>query len=371
MASSSYQIADAVELDYADLLAGRDLGEEIERAFGASGAGLLTVKNVPGFVEARRILLPLARKFALLPDDVKDKYVHAESYYAFGWSHGKENLEGKPDLSKGSFYANPQYDFPVEDEAIVAQYPSFVHPNIWPNRELPEFAPAFKHLGQIIVSVGELIAKQCDAFVHSRCPSYPVDKLYSIIRDSKCCKARLLHYFPVAPDAIQSKQDFSSWCGWHNDHGSLTGLTSALFLNESGEIVQANTDPEAGLYARSRHSDLLKILIPENNIAFQIGETAQVHSGGYLQATPHAVRSSAVSGVSRETFAVFMEPMWAEPMAAPHGVDPTQTQTQSAAANLPKGVPPLAKRWIPVAAHEDKVPQTFGEFSEVTHKSYY
>lgn len=41
---------------------------------------------------------------------------------------------------------------------------------------------------------------------------------------------------------------------------------------------------------------------------------------GCAQATPHAVRGSSVKGVSRETFAVFMEPMWMEPMNFPEGV---------------------------------------------------
>eukprot|EP01031_Cornospumella_fuschlensis_P027044 gene27044-32678_t len=103
-------------------------------------------------------------------------------------------------------------------------------------------------------------------------------------------------------------------------------------------------------------------------------ETAQVHSGGYLQATPHAVRGSSVPQVSRETFAVFMEPMWDMPMLAPRGVDPAMTQSQSAAANLPPGVPPLRKRWVAMSADDveaDKRAQTFGEFSEETHKSYY
>jgi hypothetical protein len=33
-----------------------------------------------------------------------------------------------------------------------------------------------------------------------------------------------------------------------------------------------------------------------------------------LQATPHAVRGSSQPGVSRQTFAVFMEPNWNEPV---------------------------------------------------------
>lgn len=108
---------------------------------------------------------------------------------------------------------------------------------------------------------------------------------------------------------------------------------------------------------------MIKINIPLDHIGFQIGETAQVHSGGLLQATPHAVRGSAVAGVSRETFAVFMEPNWYESMNVPEGLDPSCAQSQSAAKNLPPGVPPLASRWNPS--------QDFSQFTEVTLNSYY
>ncbi|RYH00699.1 hypothetical protein EON65_48870 [archaeon] len=88
----AYQIAEVVELDYHDLVEGKDLTAQIERAFGVDGVGVLTVKNVPNFVQARQKLLPLAKTFADLPEETKGKYVHKESYYAFGWSHGKENV---------------------------------------------------------------------------------------------------------------------------------------------------------------------------------------------------------------------------------------------------------------------------------------
>jgi hypothetical protein len=58
----------------------------------------------------------------------------------------------------------------------------------------------------------------------------------------------------------------------------------------------------------------------------------------YQQATPHAVKGSSIHGISRETFACFMEPNWDEPMNCPEGVDPSAAQTQSAAINLPPGV---------------------------------
>ena len=75
-----------------------------------------------------------------------------------------------------------------------------------------------------------------------------------------------------------------------------------------------------------------------------------------------------IPNISRETFAVFMEPMWMEPMVIPSGIDPSLAQSQSAAENLPKGVPSLASRW---KYNHNDIPQTFGEFSELTHQSYY
>ena len=40
-------------LDYNDLIQGKDLTSSIENAFGVNGPGLLTVKNIPGLIEAR------------------------------------------------------------------------------------------------------------------------------------------------------------------------------------------------------------------------------------------------------------------------------------------------------------------------------
>lgn len=54
----------------------------------------------------------------------------------------------------------------------------------------------------------------------------------------------------------------------------------------------------------------------------QVGEALQVHSGGLLRATPHYVRAAqgpAAAGISRNTFAVFMQPDVEEPMACPQG----------------------------------------------------
>lgn len=107
----------------------------------------------------------------------------------------------------------------------------------------------------------------------------------------------------------------------------------------------------------------MKVSIPPDHIGFQIGETAQVHSGGLLQATPHAVRGAGLPNVSRESFAVFMEPNWDEPMDFPSERALEQVQSQSAAANLPSGVPRLTTRWAPG--------QDFAAFTAATLNAYY
>jgi isopenicillin N synthase-like dioxygenase len=46
-------------------------------------------------------------------------------------------------------------------------------------------------------------------------------------------------------------------------------------------------------------------------LAFQLGESMRILSGGYLQATPHSVGTSkelAGKGIGRNTIALFMQP---------------------------------------------------------------
>lgn len=226
------QTTTVVELDFQDLLnSNSDLHSQIESAYGAEGLGILTIKNVPRLDVARKMLLPLAQKFGTLDESIQSKFTHAQSNYSFGWSHGKENLEGKVDRYKGSFYANPQYDIPCENEVLVNDNIEFIHPNIWPKSDLPELEFAFKDLGQIIIQVGTLIAKRCDEYIKSKMPNYHQDMLQSTIEKSLCNKGRLLHYYPltdVEPNENMRNSGQSSWCGWHNDHGSITGLTSAM-----------------------------------------------------------------------------------------------------------------------------------------------
>lgn len=88
----------------------------------------------------------------------------------------------------------------------------------------------------------------------------------------------MLHYFPYSK---VSKSTEADWCGWHNDHGALTALTSAMYIDKDGNEISL-TKPEGGLYAKNRFGEIERIAIPQDMLAFQLGEVSQIITGGYL-----------------------------------------------------------------------------------------
>lgn len=126
-----------------------------------------------------------------------------------------------------------------------------------------------------MISVGSLVAKQIDAYAHKVHPKYPKDKLYQVISKGSGHIGRLLHYFPF--DKKENVED--DWCGWHNDHGALTALTSAMYIDKTGKEIKFK-ETKGGLFAKNRFSEVSKISIPPEMLAFQLGESAQIMTGG-------------------------------------------------------------------------------------------
>lgn len=78
-----------------------------------------------------------------------------------------------------------------------------------------------------MMEVGGYLARQIDSYTHKHVATYPKDHLQRIISTGRGHIGRILHYFP-----FENKGDTEDdWCGWHNDHGSLTGLTSAMYVD--------------------------------------------------------------------------------------------------------------------------------------------
>lgn len=134
--------------------------------------------------------------------------------------------------------------------------------------------------------------------------------------------------------------------------GSRAGLTSAMYIKDGREVP--NTDPSAGLYICNRSGEVVQAAIPPDHIAYQMGQVMAIQSGGLLRATPHYVRAAAKGepGVSRNTFAVFMQPETAMPLEAPKAAEAV-----GALLCLDSG------HWQPG--------MTFGEFAEATMHGYY
>lgn len=339
-----------VNVRYSQLLTTeRNIAQELEKGFGRNGLGILAVSEVPGYPELRRKLLLLAERVAGLPTEERRALEDPDSRYSFGWSHGKEILEsGKPDVLKGSFYANPLTDKPTRDDKLIKRYPSYCRPNLWPHSTLPDLEPTFKKLGKLIFEVGLQLAYHCDMHASSK-DIIPLQwSLQKSLRRSVCHKGRLLHYFPASStEHSQGSDCISSWCGWHTDHGSLTGLTCAMYTSEGQEVPCPDRD--AGLYVKNAAGAIVKAEFDKDAIAFQMGEATELLSGGLYHATPHCVRAAqgeAAIGVRRNAFALFLQPQWDEAMKLP--ASRLQDQDDRPSVEL-----------------------SFGDFSEQTISNYY
>lgn len=268
-----------------------------------------------------------------------DKLESPASKWLVGWSCGKETLkDGRYDTLKGSYYVNCAPAFENQQASVAKKYPSFPEytaPNVWPAEELlPGFEQAFRELCTFIIDIAALVARACDKYAEVNIEGYKQGYLEHVVKTSVSTKARLLHYFPTPASQGETcngtSNDEDDWCATHLDHGCLTGLTSAMFIDEEAhppatgtsftplQELERSPDPKAGLYIHSRTGAVTKVAIPRDCLAFQTGEALEVITKGKFKAVPHYVRGagpgvgSKVGGrVARNTLAVFTQPnLW-------------------------------------------------------------
>lgn len=218
-------------------------------------------------------------------------------------------------------------------------FPEYLSPNVWPSETvLPGFKPSLEALCRLLIDTAVLVARACDRFAERDVAGYPRGYLEHVVSTSSTTKARLLHYYPQAQSALADPNgDDDDWCATHLDHGCLTGLTSAMFIDEKRtspavppdalpkdaasatgaslpplEELAASPDPQAGLYIKSRAGETVQVKIPRDCVAFQTGEALERITDGKFKAVPHfvrGVRASVSDGrVARNTLAVFTQP---------------------------------------------------------------
>jgi isopenicillin N synthase-like dioxygenase len=318
-------------------------------AFGPDSLGILVVTDLPpAFPTLRHKVLSNSSRLAALPSPTLQSLTNPTAKYLVGWSHGVETLKpGIVDTAKGSYYLNCAfYRSPELQGADSTKNPGFEEytaPNIWPSEaDIPGFRADAEALISLIIDTAVLVAKACDTFAQREVDGYEPGYLQRVVKQSTTSKARLLHYFPngsqqpplpsASPTSTQEDSDDLSsenddWCATHLDHGCLTGLTSAMFLDDTdpNDLTELSTspDPKAGLYIRSRANETFKVAIPRHALAFQTGEALELITQGRFKAVPHFVRGVANSDsaanddddvaaktmrVARNTLAVFTQP---------------------------------------------------------------
>jgi len=57
---------------------------------------------------------------------------------------------------------------------------------------------------------------------------------------------------------------------FHNDHGALTGLVPPIYFDNKGKEVAAPEDG-AGLYVLSRRGEVVRAIVPNDHLAFEVG----------------------------------------------------------------------------------------------------
>lgn len=245
-------MAGLVVLEYDDLVAGKDLSEEILRAYGAGSVGALAVRGIPNWNSMTTSTLPQIHHLqALNPEKLKE-LEDPTSMYNAGWSLGKEKMGDTPDFSKASFYFNPLSDDPCPE--FRDEFPWALPKNLWPAEEdIPNFKSNACQLGSVMKDVAVLLSRQIDSLLTARVPGYESGLFYNAMLNSMKAKARALYYFPITPSTTATTRG-DNWIAWHNDSGFLTCLAGEIFVDHATGQVIENPEPEhAGLWIANRY----------------------------------------------------------------------------------------------------------------------
>ena len=343
-------------------------------AFAPGGTGLLLVTGLPRELEALRAAL-LARAPALPPraallaehglgSDTSGPGAPASATLQLAWGQGGPAAAWDCAASAASAAAAARPASPLRAD--------------------------MEALGSAWAAVCAAVAGACDAWIPGGAALAPA------LLAAREAKARLIYYGPGPAH--------EPWQAWHKDYGLFTAVSAPLYWEGGGggDVAGAATQqqllplaplasqpPGAGLHvlcaggSDGSGARVLAAGLEGACLAVQVGEAAQVLSGGALAAVPHCVlRAPAASApaCSRATFVVFCQPPSEAPMlpcCAGAGADAAgaaaarvhAAEHPSWAAHLRGVVPPLAARWPgPGGA---AAPCTFTGFGRSTVKAYY
>jgi hypothetical protein len=418
----------------------------VAAAFSPAGLGLVLVRVPPDGTSAlggpRVAALAAARECALLPDAGAQRTALACNGLGSDVPLGRRH-RGASTFSASYALTWPPAQASGSDDCAPCD-PGFLDSHAARSSARHATPPLRRDLdavGRLLVHVAALVARALDASLALTAGGNPPHRrpgpgpLESCVARSGAAKVRLVHYYSRAeggydgrasapadpPDADgcarRRRGDLAAlcdWQGWHFDHGLLTALCGPAYYSRCAtagtdedvtDAVAASSDVACGLVVLRSTSPAfpgsrlvpVTVHVPADCVAVQVGEAAQILTGGATAATAHCVArprlASAVcgppagdsddgphhqqelDGVSRSVCVAFLQPPWDEcmepplPTAGPGAVPPESSAapvlraSAAACASLAGLLPPLAERWAPGA--------TFADFSKAVTRAYY
>ena len=220
------------------------------------------------------LVMAEARRFFDLSDTAKREIDYSQSPAFRGYmSVGVENTAGKPDLREQVEIATEGLPAPA---AAWPPYERLRGPNQWPSAQ-PELQRVVLEYTEHMLHVSADITQALTMAL-----ALPADTLAPSFEPAPHWQLKLASYEPGAEAADESAPP-QIGVGAHTDSGFLTCL-----LQDSAGGLQA--------YTQGEWVDVPFIGL--DTIVCNLGEVAEVSSGGYLLATPHRVLSPPVPRLS-------------------------------------------------------------------------
>ncbi|KAF9605068.1 hypothetical protein IFM89_013738 [Coptis chinensis] len=360
------EILEPYELHYTDLInlsssssSSSSKKEELERVddvmqtLGPLGPGLLTITGVPKAAELRGILLPLARKLALINNDDRKRILKEHGL-------GSDVSLKNPERSASSFALQLKYVQSTSSDNDGDSSGEHSHVldadscHEFTDSEFMNLGSTFKELGICMMELGLHLARLCDRAIGEQ-------TIEQSILNSSTAKGRLIHYHstldrlllkeaakrngsgkkvarhPLTCHHGLGKSDVSEgvegtphrdsnlehanevrpcktslsnlWQQWHYDYGIFTILTAPMFTSpcdqpKTEEEEEEEEDgcwncperqhpsPSGHTYLQifdSNNSKIFLVRYPPDSFIIQVGEWADIISQGKLHSTLHSV----------------------------------------------------------------------------------
>jgi isopenicillin N synthase-like dioxygenase len=308
------RFSEVVKIDYNNLINEKfDLNQDIDKAYGKDGLGLMVIQGIPKLKELRSELLGKGFILANKPTEYLERLQLPETNYAFGWTKARQYFSEGRDHMQAGFYALI-YKEGIKNSSDQSQVSSFQ--NKWP--DIPSFKESFLNLKQTNASCQLNLLKHMDKYLQQKKSKIAKDFLHCNFSEKNAAVGLLAIYYPPTlvdhdkyPDGQQDK-----WCGWHRDYGLLTALTHPMYFNKEGKVAEG---VQTGLLVKNRKGEITHAKWETDELVMQSADSLFIFSGGEIISTPHAVKitDQMPTNLYRITSATFFEPAWEQKLYPP------------------------------------------------------